>query len=85
MNKANNTDTFPTPWVTGVVRFHGNLALVCPRRMYALERMREAGAFLTTSESMTLLLCKDAAHPKFRDVQKLMKNPSPDSGLLSGH
>ncbi|KAK7099092.1 isochorismatase domain-containing protein 2-like [Littorina saxatilis] len=53
-------------------------------RMFALERMREAGAFLTTSESMMLLLCRDATHPKFRDIQKIIWEPAPDSGLLTG-
>ncbi|KAK7488790.1 hypothetical protein BaRGS_00019925 [Batillaria attramentaria] len=53
-------------------------------RMYALQRMQEAGAFLTTSESMMLLLCRDASHPKFRDIQKIIWEPAPDSGLLSG-
>ncbi|KAI0227388.1 Isochorismatase domain-containing protein 2 [Lamellibrachia satsuma] len=52
-------------------------------RMYALQRMRDAGAFLTTSESLLLQLLKDAANPKFRDVQKLIMDPAPDSGLLS--
>ncbi|XP_076450660.1 isochorismatase domain-containing protein 2-like [Babylonia areolata] len=53
-------------------------------RMFALERMREAGAYLTTSESMLLQLCGGAAHPKFRDVQKIIWEPAPDSGLLTG-
>lgn len=46
--------------------------------------MKEAGAYLTTSESVMLLLCKDAAHPKFREVQKVIWETAPDSGLLSG-
>ena len=46
--------------------------------------MQEAGAYLTTSESMMLLLCRDAAHPKFRDIQKIIWEPAPDSGLLTG-
>ncbi|PVD33768.1 hypothetical protein C0Q70_05028 [Pomacea canaliculata] len=53
-------------------------------RIYALQRMKEAGAYLTTSESVMLLLCKDAAHPKFREVQKVIWETAPDSGLLSG-
>ncbi|XP_005108331.1 isochorismatase domain-containing protein 2 [Aplysia californica] len=53
-------------------------------RMYALQRMREVGAHLTTSESILLGLLKDAAHPKFRQVQKVIWDPAPDSGLLSG-
>ncbi|XP_071104915.1 isochorismatase domain-containing protein 2-like [Haliotis cracherodii] len=51
-------------------------------RMYAFDRMKEAGAFLTTSESMMLALTKDAASPKFKQVQKLIWESAPDSGLL---
>ncbi len=54
-------------------------------RMYALERMKDAGAHLTTSESMLLMLCRDAAHPKFKQIQKLIWDSAPDSGLLSQH
>lgn len=50
--------------------------------MFAFRRLEKAGAFLTTSESMMLLLLKDAAHPKFRQVQQLFINEAPDSGLL---
>jgi len=53
-------------------------------RMYALERMRSVGAFLTTSESLLLGLVKDATHPKFKPVQKQIWDSAPDSGLLTG-
>ncbi|KAM4652305.1 isochorismatase domain-containing protein 2 [Discoglossus pictus] len=52
-------------------------------RLVALSRMKQSGAFLTTSEGVILQLVQDAAHPKFREVQKLIKEPAPDSGLLS--
>ncbi|XP_053307452.1 isochorismatase domain-containing protein 2 isoform X2 [Spea bombifrons] len=52
-------------------------------RLIALSRMRQSGAFLTTSEGVMLQLLQDASHPKFREVQKLLKEPAPDSGLLS--
>lgn len=52
-------------------------------RMYAFDRMKEAGAFLTTSESALLGLCQDAAHPKFKEIQRLIAQPAPDSGLLA--
>lgn len=44
--------------------------------------MSEAGAQLTTSESVILGFVEDAAHPKFRDVQKIIMESAPDSGLL---
>ncbi|ESO10888.1 hypothetical protein HELRODRAFT_185291 [Helobdella robusta] len=52
-------------------------------RMYSLKRMSEAGAFLTTSESLFFLWCRDALHPKFKVLQKVIMTPAPDSGLLS--
>ena len=45
--------------------------------------MREAGAYLTTSECMLLGLCGDAAHPKFKPIQKLITESAPDTGLLN--
>ncbi|XP_054721013.1 LOW QUALITY PROTEIN: isochorismatase domain-containing protein 2-like [Uloborus diversus] len=52
-------------------------------RMYSFQRMKAMGAWLTTSESVILGLAGDAAHPKFKDLQRLIREPAPDSGLLS--
>lgn len=52
-------------------------------RMYALQRIRQAGAHLTTSESIILGLVRDSSHPKFKDIQKLIMEVAPDSALLS--
>ncbi|KRY01894.1 Isochorismatase domain-containing protein 2, mitochondrial [Trichinella pseudospiralis] len=43
-----------------------------------LERL---GAFLTTNECVLLGLVQDAGKPQFREVQKLIMNLTPDSGL----
>lgn len=51
-------------------------------RLVALGRMRQSGAFLSTSESLILQLVRDAAHPQFKEIQKIIKEPAPDSGLL---
>ncbi|KAJ6653413.1 hypothetical protein lerEdw1_009314 [Lerista edwardsae] len=51
-------------------------------RIVALSRLRQSGAFLTTSEGLILQLVRDAAHPRFREIQKLIMDPAPDSGLL---
>ncbi|XP_071490236.1 isochorismatase domain-containing protein 2-like [Diadema antillarum] len=51
-------------------------------RMFAISRMRDCGAFITTSESVLLSLVQDAAHPKFKEIQKLIATSAPDSGLL---
>jgi len=52
-------------------------------RMYSFQRMKAMGAWLTTSESIILGLVGDASHPKFKEVQRLIRDPAPDSGLLS--
>merc|ERR1712018_535411 len=51
-------------------------------RKYAFEALKEAGAFLTTSERIILGLAPDAAHPKFRQLQKLIMTSAEDTGLL---
>ncbi len=51
-------------------------------RKYAIKRMEQSGAFLTTCESVMFQLLKDAKHPKFKEVQKLIMTPTPDSSLL---
>eukprot|EP00112_Aurelia_sp_Birch-Aquarium-sp1_P020972 Seg5520.2 transcript_id=Seg5520.2/GoldUCD/mRNA.D3Y31 product="Isochorismatase domain-containing protein 2" protein_id=Seg5520.2/GoldUCD/D3Y31 len=51
-------------------------------RMYGLERMKQSGAFITTSESILFMLMKDAKHPNFKEVQSLVMTSAPDSGLL---
>lgn len=53
-------------------------------RALALARMRQAGAYLSTCESLLLLLLRDAAHPKFRQILPLIKDPPPDTGLILG-
>ncbi|XP_071851387.1 isochorismatase domain-containing protein 2-like [Apostichopus japonicus] len=51
-------------------------------RMYAFDRMKQSGAFITTSEAMILQLVGDFAHPNFKECQKLIKDSAPTSGLL---
>ncbi|NXW68815.1 ISOC2 protein, partial [Hirundo rustica] len=53
-------------------------------RALALSRMRQAGAYLSTCESLLLLLLRDYAHPKFRQILPLIKEPPPDTGLILG-
>lgn len=45
--------------------------------------MERAGAILTTSECVLLGLCGGSSHPKFREVQSLIRESAPDTGLLS--
>eukprot|EP01119_Soliformovum_irregulare_P011224 TRINITY_DN2795_c0_g2_i1.p1 TRINITY_DN2795_c0_g2~~TRINITY_DN2795_c0_g2_i1.p1 ORF type:complete len:219 (+),score=30.14 TRINITY_DN2795_c0_g2_i1:20-676(+) len=50
-------------------------------RMVAFERMKQSGAFLTTTESVILQLLQSADHPQFKEIQNLLKVPPPPSGL----
>lgn len=50
--------------------------------MYSFERMRNSGAFLTTSESVILGLAGGSAHPSFKQLQKIIWESAPDTGLL---
>lgn len=52
-------------------------------RMFALERMRQSGVFVSTSESIILGLVDGSEHPLFKSLQKLIIPKAPDSGLLS--
>ncbi|XP_064883917.1 isochorismatase domain-containing protein 2-like [Oncorhynchus nerka] len=52
-------------------------------RLFALSRLRQSGAFLTTTEAVLLQLVQDAKHPNFREIQKLLVQPSPDTALLA--
>ena len=47
------------------------------------QRMKAAGAFITTSESVLFELMGDSKHPRFKDLQKLVMTSAPDSGLLT--
>ncbi|XP_029929346.1 isochorismatase domain-containing protein 2 [Myripristis murdjan] len=52
-------------------------------RLFALSRLKQSGAFLTTTEAVLLQLVQDAKHPNFKEIQKLLAHPSPDTGLLA--
>ncbi|XP_067836649.1 isochorismatase domain-containing protein 2 [Heptranchias perlo] len=52
-------------------------------RLMALSRMKQSGAFLTTSEGTILQLLRDATHPKFKEVQKIIMEPAADSNLIA--
>jgi isochorismate hydrolase len=43
-------------------------------RTMALDRMRQSGAFITSVESSIFQLCRDAKHPNFKNISKLIKD-----------
>jgi hypothetical protein len=43
-------------------------------RKIALERLKQSGAFLTTSESAIFMLMGDTSYPKFKEISNLMKD-----------
>lgn len=47
------------------------------------QRFRASGAIVTTSEALLLQLIGDKNHPKFKDIQGLIKQSAPDSGLVA--
>lgn len=40
-------------------------------RLIALDRLRDAGCFITTAQSAAFMLCQSANHPNFKQVSKL--------------
>ena len=48
-----------------------------------IQRLRGCGAFITTSEAALFELMGDSKHPKFKEIQNLVKTSAPDSGLLT--
>lgn len=51
-------------------------------RMFAFETIRQAGGYVTTSESILFALLQHSRHPKFKEVQKLIIEPLPDQGMF---
>lgn len=51
-------------------------------RHFALRRMEQQGAHVTTMESVVLNLIGDAKHPNFKQIQSLIKLLPEDTGLI---
>lgn len=51
-------------------------------RLLALERMREMGCHITTSENVIFKLMADAKHKEFKTIQGLVKTPTLYTGLV---
>jgi len=50
-------------------------------RILGLDRAKQAGAWLTTSQSMMFQLMGDAKHDKFKDLSALAKDGGPETGI----
>lgn len=50
-------------------------------RSLALNRLRDMGCIISSSENIIFKLLKDKEHPKFNDVRKLVTEPSAFTGL----
>lgn len=46
------------------------------------QRLRQIGCFVTTSETVIFKILRDKDHPKFPEIRHLVKEASPDTGLL---
>ncbi|KAF1740043.1 hypothetical protein MXB_3209 [Myxobolus squamalis] len=51
-------------------------------RLFALKRMKQCGAFITTHESLLFMLLKDAKNQDFKCIQNLIKNLPEDPDIF---
>lgn len=49
-----------------------------------LQRMRHSGVIVTTVEAVLFEILGDATHPKFKEIQQLIRTLAPFSGLWQG-
>lgn len=54
-------------------------------RLIAFSRLRQAGVVVSTCESTLFQLLCDKNHDKFKDIQALIKERAPDTGLVFGN
>ncbi|KAF3425695.1 hypothetical protein E2986_01607 [Frieseomelitta varia] len=52
-------------------------------RLLALERMKEIGCHIATSENVIFKLLADAKHKEFKNIQKLVKTPTQYTNLIT--
>uniref|UniRef100_A0A0P5AD42 Isochorismatase domain-containing protein 1 n=1 Tax=Daphnia magna TaxID=35525 RepID=A0A0P5AD42_9CRUS len=52
-------------------------------RLLALERLRQIGCFVSTSENVIYKLIGDKNHPKFNEIRPLIKDTTVETGLVS--
>lgn len=63
--------------------WHSFSCLFFDLSLSCLQRLAQTGIIVTTSEAVLLQLVADKDHPKFKEVQNLIKASAPESGLLS--
>jgi hypothetical protein len=49
---------------------------------FFVKRFQHSGAIVTSSEAILLQLVADKDHPKFKEIQALIKVSAPESGLV---
>jgi len=52
-------------------------------RLLGLQRAKQAGAWLTSSQSILFQMLETASHSKFKEISALVKEPAPDAGLTN--
>lgn len=61
----------------------GKYLLLLSSCSFLFQRLARTGIIVTTSEAILLQLVADKEHPKFKEIQNLIKASAPESGLLS--
>lgn len=51
-------------------------------RFFAFDRLRQMGSVVTTHEAVLFQLVGDKNHEKFKEIQGLVREKAPDTGLL---
>ena len=51
-------------------------------RFFAFDRLRQMGSVVTTHEAVLFQLVGDKNHEKFKEIQGIVKEKGPDTGLL---
>lgn len=51
-------------------------------RIIAIDALRQAGAFITSTESVLFELMRDSKHPKFKELSSVIKEERVETGLI---
>lgn len=70
-------------FLTKYTHSHLQISYIISSLLFLFQRLARTGIIVTTSEAILLQLVADKEHPKFKEIQNLIKASAPESGLLS--